>query len=312
VSRGWDDERDAAAGPPRGGGSAHATPRQPVRETPDHRPRDREQPGRVPEPYADRLDLPLGTTRETVAVGTTTARLNGEEARLLATLGTFRAVPVSDLGPPVDADTGALRHLRQQGLADVVRVSRDTRTAAPDVSVAVLTARGRDLLDTHRRPDAHPDQAYHAGLVKPAELAHDAALYRVYREAAHELATEGRHVTRVVLDYELKAEYQRFLNRPNRPDGATLESDRAAFAQAHGLTVGDGHLELPDLRLEYEGPDGARGVRDVELVTEHYSRAQLAGKTRAGFAMYRLGRRGGRAQRGGTPHDPHHIDRVLG
>ena len=110
---------------------------------------------------------------------------------------------------------------------------------------------------------------------------------------------KGRHVTRVVLDYELKADYQRFLNRPDRPADATLEDDRAAFAAAHGLTVVDGHLELPDLRLEYEGPDGERGVRDVELVTEHYSRAQLAGKAAAGFAMYRASRprRPGHARR---------------
>jgi hypothetical protein len=116
-------------------------------------------------------------------------------------------------------------------------------------------------------------------------------------------------VTRVP-DYELKADYQRFLNRPDRPAYATLESDRAAFAEAHGLTVVDGHLELPDLRLEYEEPDGTRGVRDVELVTEHYSRAQLAGKQQAGFTMYRLGGRAGRATRGGTVR-PHRITQVL-
>ena len=41
---------------------------------------------------------------------------------------------------------------------------------------------------------------------------------------------------------------------------------------------------LPDLRIEYETPDGRLEHRDLELVTEHYSRGQLAGKTRAGFA----------------------------
>jgi hypothetical protein len=44
----------------------------------------------------------------------------------------------------------------------------------------------------------------------------------------------------------------------------------------------DGHLELPDLRIEYEAEDGRLEHRDVELVTEHYSRGQVSGKARAG------------------------------
>ena len=79
----------------------------------------------------------------------------------------------------------------------------------------------------------------------------------------------------------------------------------------HGLPIIDGHLELPDLRIEYEAPDGTLQHRDVELVTEHYSRAQLAGKSQAGFSMYRAaGARlgGGSARPGGTPIDPHHLE----
>ncbi len=40
------------------------------------------------------------------------------------------------------------------------------------------------------------------------------------------------------------------------------------------LTDGDGHLELPDLRIEDETPQGDLAFRDVELVTKHYSRAR--------------------------------------
>jgi hypothetical protein len=71
---------------------------------------------------------------------------------------------------------------------------------------------------------------------------------------------------------------------------------------------------LPDLRIEYETAEGRLESRDVELVTEHYSRGQLAGKARAGFALYRAagpGRRhGGSAHTGGTPLDPHHLERL--
>jgi hypothetical protein len=51
----------------------------------------------------------------------------------------------------------------------------------------------------------------------------------------------------------------------------------------------------------------------VELVTEHYSRGQLAGKSAAGFALYRAAGAGrargaGASRRGGTPFDPHHLE----
>jgi hypothetical protein len=90
-----------------------------------------------------------------------------------------------------------------------------------------------------------------------------------------------------VLDYELKRDYQTFLNRADRPEGVDHEDDLKTFAAAARLPIVDGHLELPDLRIEYETPDGRLEYRDVELVTEHYSRSQLAGKSAAGFALYR-------------------------
>ncbi len=114
---------------------------------------------------------------------------------------------------------------------------------------------------------------------------------------------------RVVLDYELKRDYQQYLNRPDRPADATLEQDRRAFAEAHDLLVVRDHLELPDLRIEDETADGRLEHRDVELVTEHYSRGQLAGKAQAGFVMYRSG--GGSSGRGGSPLDPRHLERLA-
>ena len=154
--------------------------------------------------------------------------------------------------------------------------------------VVVLTREGKALLDGRRDDGATGrTQQYHAGLVKPRELAHDAQLYRLYQAEAGRLEDEGGRITRVVLDYELKREYQTFLNRPDRSTEDDGGEDIQAFATAHQLSVIDGHLELPDLRIEYETADGRLESRDVELVTEHYSRGQLAGKARAGFALYR-------------------------
>jgi hypothetical protein len=205
-----------------------------------------------------------------------------------------------------DAWTGDLRHLREQGLVDVKTVTINREPAA----VAVLTRDGKSLLEAHQdRADGRAAQAYHAGLVKPRELAHDAQLYALYQAEASRIEDEGGRVERVLLDYELKRDYQTFLNRPRQVNDET--DPVTSFATAHGLPVVDGHLELPDLRIEYQSADGELHHRDVELVTEHYSRAQLAGKSRAGFSMYRaVGARmqGGSTRTGGTPTDPHHLE----
>ncbi len=177
-----------------------------------------------------------------------------------------------------------------------------------------LASKGDTLLDTHMsREGIAAGRSACAGVVKPRELAHDAQLYQAYRAEAERIEREGGRLTRVVLDYELERDCQRFLNRKNRPETADVRDDRQAFAQANDLSIIRGHLELPDLRIEYESEHGRLEHRDVELVTEHYSRGQLAGKTKAGFVRYRSASSGGHgsnSRRGGTPHDPKHLERL--
>jgi hypothetical protein len=205
---------------------------------------------------------------------------------------------------------GDLRVLAEQGLVQMrtVEVNRES------TAVVVLTRAGQRLLEANRLPGERRDQAFHAGLVKPREISHDSQLYRLYEAEAARIEAEGGRVERIVLDYELKRDYQMFLNRPDKPEAATKNDDMHAFAEAASLPVIDGHLELPDLRIEYETLDGRLEYRDVELVTEHYSRGQLAGKHAAGFALYRAagaGRiRGAGSRRGGTPFDPHLLERL--
>jgi hypothetical protein len=228
--------------------------------------------------------------------------------RTLATVGTFRIVPVRDLddrrGHP---GSGAnVRRLMHAGLLD-----RQTLTIAGRTTpVVALTAAGKDALEGGRGPNVHDRQAYHAGFVKPREAGHDAQLHALYAAEVRRIEEAGGRAVRVVLDYELKRDYQAYLNRLGRPDTETRDEARAAFAAASGLPVVDGHLELPDLRIEYETADGLREVRDVELLTEHYSRSQLAGKAKAGFVAYRTGGRpsGSGARTGGTPYDPHYLE----
>lgn len=146
------------------------------------------------------------------------------------------------------------------------------------------------------------------------EVTHNAQLYRLYQAEAARIEADGGQVVRVVLDYELKHDYQMFLNRSDRADDQEDESDLRTFAAAAQLPVVDGHLELPDVRIEYETPDGRIEYRDLELVTEHYSRNQLAGEAQAGFTLFRTagaGRlRGGSTRTDGAPFDPRHLERL--
>jgi len=231
---------------------------------------------------------------------------------MLATAGAFRVVIASDLrdqrGRPANARNGELRALRDAGLVE----TRPYLIGRDRVTLVTLTERGRELLERHRTTDRDDRaQTYYAGFVKPRELSHDAQLYRAYERSVERLKDKGAKVTRVVLDYELKRDYQRFLhdlkrrNRGQEQDADRHAADVAAWAATHDLPVVDGHIHFPDVRIEYERPDGERKVEDVEVVTPHYRGAYAAAKGRAGFSSYRistgLGGRGGRSGRSPNP-----------
>jgi hypothetical protein len=279
------------------------------------RPRDwarepiRDRPTRHVELPARGLTLPRTPARESVEVEGRAYRLRESETRILATVGAFRVVPVADLEPRRtgrETWNGDFQALAEQGLIErkTVVINREP------TPIVALTRDGQRLLEAHQdpRPDGR-HQRYHAGFVKPREVAHDAQAYRLYQAEAARIEDAGGRIGRVVLDYELKRDYQTFLHRKDRPEGVTNDDDMRTFAGERALPIIDDHLELPDLRIEYETREGGFEVRDVELVTQHYSRGQLAGKSRAGFALYRSiggARNGGKA--GGTPFDPHYLE----
>lgn len=266
------------------------------------------------------LDLPRGTTRRPVRDRDRSVELRESEVRILATTGAFRVVPASDLldhrGRSSSSRQGELRHLREEGLVE----TRPYVIGREKTSLVTLTERGRELLERHRiHRETSTRQEFYAGIVKPRELAHDAQLYRAYVHAADRLRRSGSTVKRVVLDYELKRDYQRFLRDLNR-ERRRNERDQddhargiAEWAARHDLPVVDGHVHLPDVRIEYERPDGERKVEDVEVVTPHYRGAYAAAKGRTGFSCYRIDTGvGGRGGHSGRSPDPRIFEEFLG
>ena len=265
------------------------------------------------------LDLPRGPTRRPVRDRDRWVNLRESEVEMLATAGAFRVVIASDLrdqrGRSATPENGELRDLREAGLVE----TRPYVSGRNRAALVTLTERGRDLLERHRRPDREgPSQTYYAGFVKPRELSHDAQIYRAYERSAERLKAQGGTVTRVVLDYELKRDYQRFLHDLKRDrrhqdhDADRHAADIAEWAASRDLPVIDGQVHFPDVRIEYERPDGERKVEDVEVLTPHYRGAYAAAKGRTGFSTYRVSTGlGGRGGRSGRSPDPHIFDEFL-
>lgn len=173
-----------------------------------------------------------------------------------------------------------------------------------DQRAVALTSEGRELLEASRlERDGEPRQAFHARLCRPRELSHDMQVYRAYQREADDIRAEGGRVVRVVLDHELKREYQQFLQEPNRGDAQSdgrpgrSRDEAHEWADQHDLPWFDDQAHFLDCRIEYEDCYGRDQHRDVEITTPHYRGAHAAATARAGFACHRgaglAGRQGG-------------------
>lgn len=247
------------------------------------------------------VDLPRGDERETVFERDRCCEINGNESRTLATVGAFRIVPENYLRDARDESLGRpdddLRHLRDEGLIHTVQVDERERAV-------VLTDRGRDLLEQHRhdRGDGH-HQEFYAEVSRPRELSHDAQIYGAYRAEEARLLDQGAEISRVVLEQELKHDYQCFLQEHNRdrpdsdgrPDRDHKEIED--WARDHDLPYFDESVHFPDLRIEYELDERELHV-DVEVLTDNYRGSHAASRARSGFSCYGSG--GGRGGGGRT------------
>ena len=267
----------------------------------DGRDLDRDARERVHDPrdaFVEGLDLSRSLEREIVLDGDHRYELNGDDSRTLATLGAFRVVAERDLRDPRDDSTDwcepDLRHLRDEGLTELVSLHGRERAVT-------LSDRGHHLLETHRRDrDDAREQAFYAGVSRPRELSHDVQVYRAYLREEERLRQEGAELRRVVLESELKREYQEWLQASNRgrpdsdgrPDRDAREIER--WAHEHGLPYFDDRVHFPDFRIEYD-LNGRDRHEDVEVVTEHYRGAHARSVARAGFRCYGSGRSGGRS-----------------
>jgi hypothetical protein len=259
-------------------------------------PRDREEHDPRDGLMRD-LDLPRGDERELVVDRDRVYELDGEDSRTLAVVGAFRVVPEHDLDLPSDT----LDNLHDQRLVETVELGDGERGLT-------LTTDGRDLLDSHSHErDGESSQIFYSGASRSREIDHDSNLYATFRQEETRLRDEhpDLEIRHVVLEQDLKREYQEFLQEHNRnrsdSDGrpGRDENEIRDWAREHDLPFFDGQVHFPDYRIEYE-VDGRDLRQDVELFTPHYRGAHAASRGKTGFRIYVVASRG-RGGRSG-PH----------
>jgi hypothetical protein len=206
-------------------------------------------------------------------------RLRESEIRTLVDLGKFRVFDAADLA---DLAYGGQRDQMQNDLQNLVRRGLVQKGVfeGPEQTpreLLTLTKRGQRLIRSNRMVPG--DQTIYSGFVKPREANHDSNLYKVYNQELARILKEGGRNPRVILDFELKRKINRHIAKLGR-------DARPEIARGHGLRVVRGRIRVPDVRIEYEKPDGETARVDLELVTEHYSGRCLADKVKAGFSLY--------------------------
>jgi DNA-binding PadR family transcriptional regulator len=212
--------------------------------------------------------------------------LRSSEIRAMTDIGKFRAVDIKDLVRFAYQDDDArmnqdLRSLRSQGLIQertIYRAHRQSRR------ILTLTKQGHRIL--RKRRYVPGDQRLYHGFAKPREIDHDADLYKVYQKEADDIQRQGGKVTKVRLDFELKGA----VNRDREAAGKLPEGQRRAWlktvAEQHGLKFKDGTIQLPDIQIAYETPEGTIAHANIELVSENYRGDAIRSKAGAGFKVY--------------------------
>ena len=212
--------------------------------------------------------------------------LNPVARESIKDIGRFRTVAVNDLAQQryagdVEQTRRQLRSLKGRGLVQLRTIWAGKKGGK--IQFVALTPEGKRLLESEA---GQTGQVFYDRFVKPAEILHDAAIYRMYQAERDRIERAGGRIRRVVLDYELKQRAYSPLAKAKALPALDYARRQEEIARENSLKVVQGHITLPDLRIEYETADGIGTHADLELATEHYRGGHLASKAEAGFTMY--------------------------
>ena len=206
-------------------------------------------------------------------------------------VATYRVVSVRDL---VDERFGGNAFAARKGIDELKRkglLKEDTVVLKSGKGFKVLTATDKGRQQA-RESSPVSGQRFWAGLVKPNELRHDAAVYRASRTEIANLEKDGAKVKRIRLDYEFKSQVARATERARAHQGpAAAHKAKVESAEALGLPVDEnGRVHYPDAQIEYSDEMGVSGRVNVEVTSGDYRGRNIQSKAAAGFSLHANGK----------------------
>lgn len=259
--------------------------------------------------------------------------LNPGEREIVMQIGRYRTIAIDDFKKHLpkslcNSPVHAVRALKELGLIrshyiqphavrevkkrDAGPVS-DTRikatTKAPSLEVIVLTHKGAEWLRANGYDEAAAGKL-HPGFAKPREAFHDAHLYTMAQRESERLRSAGATRINATPDSTLKAALYRERARLFA-DGRTEEQAHIEAADTYNIPLQDGKYALPDVRLDYDMPDGSHHSIDLELITDTYRDSHIAAKAAAGFTSYAVDKAGNVSRGGGSPWDEEWMARSM-
>ena len=214
--------------------------------------------------------------------------------RALADIGVHGAVSFRDLaetrfgGHPYTARR-AVDAWTAEGL---VTETPGTGPKGNPFKVLTLTRKGVDKArKLAAEPGIDPGRQIRFARPRPAEAAHDTAVYRACTKERERLRKRGATVRRIRLDAELKSAVARGSESARIKYGKrAADAERHRIARELGLPVdGEGHVLYPDAQIEYEDADGRTGRVNIEAVSGNYREPAVRAKAAAGFQLHANG-----------------------
>jgi len=214
----------------------------------------------------------------------------------LVDVAVHRAVASRDL---VKHQFGDHRFAGRRGIDNLKNAGLVEEREIGGTKVLTVTAAGCGLAaDAAAERGWAAGQRTWSGLGKAADLKHDLALYRAIAEARARLAERGLRVRRLRLDAEMRGEMMRRTEAVRAARGKpAADALREEIAERLDLPLDDkGAILWPDAQIEVarEPAGPVEGRVNIEITTEHYSKASIAAKSAAGFALFPANAKAGR------------------
>jgi hypothetical protein len=203
----------------------------------------------------------------------------------------------------------AVREVKKRDAGPVSDTRIKATTKAPSLEVIVLTHKGAEWLRANGYDEAAAGKL-HPGFAKPREAFHDAHLYTMAQRESERLRSAGATRINATPDSTLKAALYRERARLFA-DGRTEEQAHIEAADTYNIPLQDGKYALPDVRLDYDMPDGSHHSIDLELITDTYRDSHIAAKAAAGFTSYAVDKAGNVSRGGGSPWDEEWMARSM-